>query len=130
MRFPFVALGLVMNLIGFSINISTAPRGAKYFGTFFCVAGSYAAFPGVVAWLVLLIANITNPQLTTCSRRLGNNLAGQYKRGVGMALHIGIGNFAGAIASNIYRTQDSPRYILGRKFSKSVRKGSYLTHIL
>lgn len=27
--------------------------------------------------------------------RLGNNLAGQYKRGVGMALHIGIGNFAG-----------------------------------
>lgn len=46
--------------------------------------------------------------------RLGNNLAGQYKRGVGMALHIGIGNFAGAIASNIYRTQDAPRYILGR----------------
>lgn len=32
-----------------------------------------------------------------------------------MALHIGIGNFGGAIASNIYRTQDAPRYILGRK---------------
>lgn len=31
-----------------------------------------------------------------------------------MALHIGIGNFGGAIASNIYRTQDAPRYILGR----------------
>lgn len=30
-----------------------------------------------------------------------------------MALHIGIGNFAGAIASNIYRSQDAPRYILG-----------------
>ena len=27
--------------------------------------------------------------------RLGNNLAGQYKRAVGMALHIGIGNFSG-----------------------------------
>ena len=47
-------------------------------------------------------------------RRLGNNLSGQYKRGVGMALHIGIGNFSGAIASNIYRSQDAPRYILGR----------------
>ena len=47
--------------------------------------------------------------------RLGNNLAGHYKRGVGMALHIGIGNFGGAIASNIYRTQDAPRYIIGRK---------------
>lgn len=33
-----------------------------------------------------------------------------------MALHIGIGNFAGAIAANIYRGQDSPRFLLGRKF--------------
>ncbi|EKM57338.1 uncharacterized protein PHACADRAFT_160834 [Phanerochaete carnosa HHB-10118-sp] len=94
MRYPFILAGLFMCLIGFSINLSHAPIGVKYFGTFFCVAGSYAAFPGVVAWL-------------------GNNLAGQYKRGVGMALHIGIGNFAGAIASNIYREQDAPRYILG-----------------
>ncbi|CAL1714050.1 unnamed protein product [Somion occarium] len=93
-RSPFILAGLIMCLIGFAINISEAPIGVKYFGTFFCVSGSYAAFPGIVAWL-------------------GNNLAGQYKRGVGMALHIGIGNFAGAIASNIYRTQDAPRYIIG-----------------
>ncbi|KAH7908986.1 MFS general substrate transporter [Hygrophoropsis aurantiaca] len=93
-RSPFILAGLVMCLIGFAINISNAPSGVKYFGTFFCVAGSYAAFPGIVCWL-------------------GNNLAGQYKRGVGMALHIGIGNLSGAIASNIYRTQDSPRFILG-----------------
>ncbi|KAI5118654.1 hypothetical protein M0805_002574 [Coniferiporia weirii] len=94
MRSPFIILGLSMCLIGFSINISTAPRGVKYFGTFFCVAGSYATFPGVVAWL-------------------GNNLSGQYKRGVGMALQIGIGNFSGAIAANIYRSIDAPRYIPG-----------------
>ncbi|KAJ7105402.1 MFS general substrate transporter [Mycena crocata] len=93
-RSPFIYAGLLMLLIGFSINISTAPSGVKYFGTFFCVAGSYAAFPGVVAWL-------------------GNNLSGQYKRGVGMALHIGIGNFSGAIASNIFRTQDKPRFLVG-----------------
>lgn len=65
-----------MCAIGFAINLADVPIGVKYFGTFFCVSGSYAAFPGIVAWL-------------------GNNLAGQYKRGVGMALHIGIGNFAG-----------------------------------
>ncbi|KAI5118655.1 hypothetical protein M0805_002575 [Coniferiporia weirii] len=94
LRSPFILLGLTMCLIGFSINISDASVGVKYFGTFFCVAGSYAAFPGVVTWV-------------------GNNLAGQYKRGVGMAVHIGIGNFGGAIASNIFRTQDAPRYILG-----------------
>ena len=54
---------------------------------------------------------------TGCAHRLGNNLAGHYKRGVGMALHIGIGNFGGAIASNIYRSQDAPRYILGRAYT-------------
>ena len=31
-----------------------------------------------------------------------------------MALHIGIGNFGGAIASNIYLSKDAPRYVLGR----------------
>ncbi|KAF4594385.1 hypothetical protein EYR40_009189 [Pleurotus pulmonarius] len=95
LRSPFILGGLTMCFIGFVINISpNVPNGVKYFGTFFVVAGSYASFPGVVAWL-------------------GNNLSGQYKRGVGMALHIGIGNFSGAIASNIYRSQDSPRYLVG-----------------
>uniref|UniRef100_A0A8H7XRE6 MFS general substrate transporter n=1 Tax=Psilocybe cubensis TaxID=181762 RepID=A0A8H7XRE6_PSICU len=94
MRSPFIILGLVCCLIGFAINISDAPNGVKYFGTFFVVSGSYAAFPGIVAWL-------------------GNNLAGQYKRGIGMAIHIGVGNFSGAIASNIYRAKDSPRFLVG-----------------
>ncbi|KAH9835015.1 MFS general substrate transporter [Rhodofomes roseus] len=94
MRSPFILAGLLMCLIGFAINISDAAVGVKYFGTFFCVSGAYAALPGVVAWL-------------------GNNLAGQYKRAAGMGIQIGIGNFAGAIASNIYLSQDAPRYILG-----------------
>jgi hypothetical protein len=44
-----------------------------------------------------------------------------------MALHIGIGNFGGAFASNIYRTRDGPRYVLGREFDSSQR---YLPGIL
>ncbi|KAF5375707.1 hypothetical protein D9615_009368 [Tricholomella constricta] len=94
LRSPFIVAGLTMCLIGYAINISNVPNGVKYFGTYFVVGGSYAAFPGIVAWL-------------------GNNLAGQYKRGIGMAIHIGVGNFSGAIAANIYRSQDAPRYILG-----------------
>lgn len=93
-RAPFIVAGQLMCVVGFAINISTAGRGPKYFGTFLCVGGSYAAFPVLVAWL-------------------GNNVAGQYKRGISMAAHIGIGNFGGAIASNIFRTQDAPRYIIG-----------------
>ena len=49
------------------------------------------------------------------SRRLGNNLSGHYKRGIGMALQIGIGNFSSAMAGNFYRSRDAPRYILGRE---------------
>lgn len=49
-RSPFIFCGLVMLLIGFSINISDTKAGVKYFGTFFCVAGAYATFPGVVSW--------------------------------------------------------------------------------
>jgi hypothetical protein len=30
------------------------------------------------------------------------------------------GNFGGAFASNIYRTKDAPRYIVGRECSRSV----------
>ena len=51
-----------MCLIGFTINISNVTTAVKYFGTFFCVAGSYAAVPGVVAWYVSLFffANFDN----------------------------------------------------------------------
>ena len=49
--------------------------------------------------------------------RLGNNLAGQYKRGIGMALQLGIGNLSAVIACNIYLAKDAPRYVLGRASS-------------
>lgn len=44
---------------------------------------------------------------------LTNNVAGQTKRGVASAFQIGIGNLAALIPSNVYRTRDSPRYIMG-----------------
>jgi hypothetical protein len=47
--------------------------------------------------------------------RLANNLRGKYKRGAGLALQITMGSFGGLIGSNIFRTQDAPRYLLGRK---------------
>ena len=50
MRSPFIGAGLLLCLIGFAINISDAAIGVKYFGTFLCVSGSYAAITGIVAW--------------------------------------------------------------------------------
>ena len=52
-RFPFILAGHAMCILGFGIQISNAHSGVKYFGTFFCVAGSYSAFPGVITWCVM-----------------------------------------------------------------------------
>ena len=51
--------GLVYCFVGFVINISPAPIGVKYFGTFLVVAGAYAGFPGVIAWYVFSILLIS-----------------------------------------------------------------------
>ena len=50
LRWPFILAGLLSSAVGFAINISNASHGVKYFGTFLCVAGSYSATPGIVAW--------------------------------------------------------------------------------
>lgn len=102
MRAPFIYISLIFLVIGYGINISNARSGVKYFGTFWIVAGSYAGFPVVVAWCVAFPES--SPLVIPL--RLSNNLAGQYKRGIGVALHIGIGNFGRAIASNMYRSRD------------------------
>lgn len=95
------------------VNVPNVPAGVKYFGTFMCVAGSYTSITGVVAWRSRFIgpppASLKHPF------RFSGEVLGQYKRAAALALYVGPGNVAGIIASNVYRTEDSPRYILGRK---------------
>ncbi|RFU35787.1 hypothetical protein B7463_g580, partial [Scytalidium lignicola] len=68
--------------------------GLVYAGVFVAVCGLYTAFPGNITWI-------------------SNNVAGSYKRSVALAIHVGWGNLGGAVSSNIYRAQDSPKFILG-----------------
>ncbi|KAL2221521.1 putative MFS nicotinic acid transporter Tna1 [Thermoascus aurantiacus ATCC 26904] len=96
-RSPFILGFMCLIGVGFIICLAASGRGVPgvvYFGVFVAVVGIYPAFPGNITWL-------------------SNNLAGSYKRAVGMAVHIGAGNLAGAMASNFYRAEDSPKYILG-----------------
>ncbi|KAL4897448.1 major facilitator superfamily domain-containing protein [Aspergillus ambiguus] len=96
-RSPFIIFFMSLIAIGFIIVIASSGRGVPgvvYFGVFLAVVGIYPAFPGNVTWLSV-------------------NLAGDYKRAAGMAIHIGVGNLSGAMASNFYREQDAPKYILG-----------------
>ncbi|OJA20816.1 hypothetical protein AZE42_09917 [Rhizopogon vesiculosus] len=69
MRSPFILTGLLMCLIGFSINISTAPNGVKYFGTFWIVIGSYASVPGLVAWYAIVNRVMTKTKIRETKAR-------------------------------------------------------------
>ncbi|KAH9995345.1 major facilitator superfamily domain-containing protein [Xylariaceae sp. FL0662B] len=93
-RSPFVIGLLSVMVVGFAMCISTSNPRVVYGGVFVATCATYPAFPGIIAWL-------------------SNNLSGSYKRNVGMAIHISVGNLSGAMASNFYRQKDAPRYILG-----------------
>ncbi|OQD77791.1 hypothetical protein PENDEC_c002G03350 [Penicillium decumbens] len=96
-RSPFILFFMGLIAFDFIICLASSGRsvpGVVYFGVFIAVIGIYPAFPGNVTWISV-------------------NLAGDYKRAAGMAIYIGVGNLAGAMASNFYRAQDAPQYILG-----------------
>ncbi|KIJ08926.1 hypothetical protein PAXINDRAFT_17976, partial [Paxillus involutus ATCC 200175] len=94
LRSPFIFAGQSVALLGYIINITDAPSGVKFFGAYLCIIGTFACSPGPISWLA-------------------NNLQGKYKRAVGLALQISVGTMGGLIGSNIFRTQDAPRYLLG-----------------
>ncbi|KAJ9666207.1 hypothetical protein H2201_003641 [Coniosporium apollinis] len=93
-RSPFIFTFLCISGIGFIMCLSSGKPGVVYAGVFISACAIYPSFPGVITWL-------------------SSNLAGSSKRAVGMAIQIGVGNLAGAMASNFYRARDGPRYILG-----------------
>ncbi|KAF9220053.1 MFS general substrate transporter [Gyrodon lividus] len=93
LRWPFVFAAQLLSLVGYIINISNTSPGVKYFGLYLCVLAATGG-PGAISWLA-------------------NNLGGKYKRATGIALQIGMSNLGGAVASNIFRAQDQPRYLLG-----------------
>jgi MFS family permease len=81
-------------LAGFILLMATMNDKAKYLACFLITSGIYPNVPQGVAWNA-------------------NNIGGSVKRGVGIAMHVGFGNLGGAIAGFIYRSQDSPRYLVG-----------------
>lgn len=96
-RAPFIFASFWIMLIGMLMALCTNPADHPmviYGGVYITCAGLYPAFPGIISWNA-------------------NNQSGSYKRAIAMAIHIGAGNMSGAIAANIYRTADKPRFILG-----------------
>ncbi|RAL00136.1 MFS general substrate transporter [Aspergillus ibericus CBS 121593] len=96
-RSPLLLFHIGCIVAGFFVCLAGSQRwvpGLVYFGVFLAILGIYPAIPALITWL-------------------SSNLAAEHKRAAGMAIHIGLGNFAGAMASHFYRTRDAPQYVLG-----------------
>lgn len=95
-RSPFMIFSLLCIVVGFLVCLVYSPvtQPNSIYGAMFVLAIGAAGFPMTTIWLA-------------------NNLGGSYKRAIGMAVQIGLGNFSGAFASNFYRDQDAPHFTLG-----------------
>lgn len=76
MRGPFVLLGIAISVVGYAILYGTKSSGAGYAGTILAATGEFPAVACVLAFT-------------------GGNAGGDIKRGVVIAMTIGIGNVGG-----------------------------------
>lgn len=74
-------------------------------------------YPGLTYAFLFTIPGGVYPPLICILAWVGNNLAPSWKRAVGMALLISIGNLGGAIGSNIFIAEQAPFYWLGYGFA-------------
>ncbi|KAI9926675.1 hypothetical protein MW887_003768 [Aspergillus wentii] len=99
-RYGFMMFGIVFASIGYIILLCQGPLSGglnvhvRYMAVFFVTTGCYIVQPVAIVWMA-------------------NNLAGHYKLAIGLAIQIGFGNIGGIIASNIFNSDDSPRYFVG-----------------
>ncbi|KXG54257.1 Major facilitator superfamily domain, general substrate transporter [Penicillium griseofulvum] len=84
----------LLGMVGFAMLIGCESAGARYAGTFLGAMGIYPAIANTISWT-------------------SNNTEGVYKRGVSLGFIIGWGNLNGIVSSNIYRTEDKPRFYPG-----------------
>ncbi|OOF96823.1 hypothetical protein ASPCADRAFT_145626 [Aspergillus carbonarius ITEM 5010] len=95
-RFSIFILGTnIFGIIGYILLLSVSSNAVKYFATYLCGVAVYTGVGLNVAWL-----NV--------------NVAPQYRRALAIGLQQTIGNCAGIVAGQVYRT--SP-YVLGNAFS-------------
>ncbi|CAH0057708.1 unnamed protein product [Clonostachys solani] len=113
-RWPFIVGPYCISAIGFLGLLSIPhPRlpGLTYAFLFCIPVGVYPPLIGLVAWV-------------------GNNLAPSWKRAVGMALLICMGNFGGAIGSNIYLENQKPNYWLGFGFGLGISVAAIIATVV
>lgn len=84
----------LMGCVGFAMLLGSDNPHVQYAGTFLGAAGIYPCVPNTLTWA-------------------SNNVEGSLKRGVMVGIVVGWGNMNGVVSSNIYMSQDKPRYLTG-----------------
>ncbi|GAA6008088.1 hypothetical protein JCM11491_001877 [Sporobolomyces phaffii] len=84
--------------VGYAILTGTGSVGPSLFACFLCATGIYLCVGLHVSWL-------------------NANIAGVRKRATAIGLQQTIGNCAGVVSGQIYRSHDKPRYVLGHAVS-------------
>jgi MFS family permease len=97
-RAMFIGGSSLFGAIGYCIllgnNNPSARPGVSYLGVFFAAGGIYPAVALVLSWPAI-------------------NVSGQTKRAIANAMQISIGNCGAVIGTQLYRSTDGPRYIVG-----------------
>ncbi|KAK4089371.1 hypothetical protein Purlil1_6360 [Purpureocillium lilacinum] len=99
-RWPFIVGPFALAAVGFIALLALPQPGLPgvTYGFLFCTPlGASAPLVALVTWI-------------------GNNLAPSWKRAIGMALLISVGNLGGAIGTNLYLERQKPHYWLGYGF--------------
>ena len=100
-RYGFLLVATIIHIVGYIILLCQGPpdpqglsRNVRYMALFFLLIGQYIYTPMTIVWL-------------------SNNLSGHYKRAVGTAIQIAIGNAGGIAASNIFLQSEAPLFETG-----------------
>lgn len=93
-RAIFIGFWLCIASVGFIILIAVSNSHVKYFALFLTTGG-------------------ISPCIATCIAFLSGNVSPHLKRATALAFMISVGSCGGAIGGQIYRAQDTPRFILG-----------------
>ncbi|KAF9765733.1 hypothetical protein IL306_001955, partial [Fusarium sp. DS 682] len=101
-RAIFIAGSAGVAAIGYIILLAntnpTARPGVSYVGTFFAAAGIYPATALVLSWPAI-------------------NVSGQTKRAIANAMQISIGNLGAVMGTQLYRSGDGPRFVVGHSMA-------------
>lgn len=109
-RYFFALFGGLLNLTGLAIQLGNpADTRIRYMGTFFMASGCYIVMPILVVWNAI-------------------NVGKGYKRVVAFAMTTAVGNCGALVSSNVYITEEEPRYRTGEYRGGDCRRKGWVAN--